>query len=413
MSTLTHLTHFYPRFKTLSGGEVAILKLTAELAKMGVESTILTRGYVEECEALREPSVEIQTVGRIWSWNSGNHLLDSFLDVWLAPAQLALIPPQTDGLIFHSEASPFALWWAKKIARTSKKCVYFCYQPPRFAYDLLESTASGYSGLGHLVPLYAAMHRWCDRRWVRRADAIWTFSRAYSEWCKTLYHRHDVICIPPGIDFDHFSMGDPNFARQKWQIPENTIVLLTVNKLIPRKNIDVFIKVVSRLRDQGKSVKGIIAGDGPARPQLEALVQKADVRNEIVFAGYVPDEELPHYYAGADAYLFLEQNVPFGMTVLEAAAAGTPAVTPRGGATTETVIHKKTGFLVNDTLSVSEIVKYILAIVQGEQIKRQMQSRAKEHARKYTWQRYAQQVYDNFIMEYDSPITETTSSFKE
>ena len=397
LTSLTHLTHFYPRFKTLSGGETAILNLTAELAQMGVKSTILTRGYVEVCDVLLHPSVEIRTVNRPWNWVSNNHLLDSFLDVWFAPAELSLLPQETDGFIFHSEASPFALWWAKKLHRTSKPCVYFCYQPPRFAYDLLDSTVSGFTGLGRLAPLYAPLHRWVDRQWVRQADAVWTFSKAYGDWCKELYNLLNVVCIPPGINFDYFSSGDANFVAQKWNIPANTITLVTVNKLIPRKNIDVFIEVVRWLRDAGHRVKGIIAGNGPARPQLEALAQQADVMNEIIFAGYISDEELPHYYAGADVYLFLERNVPFGMTPLEAAAAGTPSIAPRGGGALETIVHGKTGFLVDESLPISEIAQCILDLGQSEAAQQQMREQAKAHAREFTWRRYAQQVCDSFI----------------
>ena len=143
------------------------------------------------------------------------------------------------------------------------------------------------AGLGRLTPMYAPLHRWFDRRWVRQADAVWTFSEAYGDWCKALYQRPDVVCIPPGIDFDYFSSGDPKFLSQKWGIADGTITLVTVNKLIPRKNIDIFIKVVRWLRDEGYPVKGIIAGNGPARSQLEALAHQEDVMNEIVFAGYV------------------------------------------------------------------------------------------------------------------------------
>jgi len=111
----------------------------------------------------------------------------------------------------------------------------------------------------------------------------------------------------------------------------------------------------------------------------------------------VPDEDLPHYYAGADVYLFLERNVPFGMTPLEAAASGTPSIAPRGGGALETIVHGKTGFLVDEGLSISEIAQCILAIVQSETMKQTMRRQAQEYARGFTWRRYAQQVCDNFI----------------
>ncbi len=396
--SLSHLTHFYPRFKTLSGGEKAILRLTSELSKMGVKSTILTRGYSKQCDALLGSSVKIHPLRGPWDWKTGNHLIDSFLDIWLSPLQLRSIPPETDGLIFHSEASPFALWWAKKLFRTKKRCVYFCYQPPRFAYDLKKSTISGYSGIGRLLPLYAVVHRWLDKMWVKQADSIWTFSKAYAEWCKKLYNHKDIITLIPGVDCNQSSSGEPQFLRQRWNIPEETIVLLTVNKLIPRKNIDIFIDVVRWLWRHKHPVKGIIVGDGPIRSKLETIAKKKNIASHVVFTGHIPGKELPHYYAGADAYLFLEKNVPFGMTPLEASAAGTPVIAVRGGGALETVVHGQTGFLVNEKLHVPEIVEYILTIVKDKKKKTRMQMKAVEHARNFTWQRFAQLVHENFFI---------------
>ncbi len=389
---MRHLTHICPRFKTLSGGETAMLKLTTELERLGVRSTVLTRGYSSRCDPLRSPEVDIVMPPRPWTWITGNHLLDSFLDVWLSPAMLAAIPDDSEALLFHTEATAPALWWAKRVRRTDKPCVYLCYQPPRFAYDLMDSTGAGYGALGRLVPLYSAFHRWFDRRWVRQADAVWTFSKAYGQWCRELYGREQVACIPPGVDQERFSAGDPGFARRRWDVPPQAIVLVTVNKLIPRKNLDVFLEVVRWLRDRGESVKGFIVGDGPSRAHLESLARQSGIDGEVVFTGHVAVDELPHYYAGGDVYLFLERNVPFGMTPVEAAAAGTPVIAPRGGGATETVVDGETGYLVDDSLPVEQIGERVLAITSQEGKREEMGRRARRHARQFTWERYARQI---------------------
>jgi glycosyltransferase involved in cell wall biosynthesis len=389
-----HLTHVYPRFKTLSGGETAMLQLVNELTRLGVRSTILTRGYSERCDPLRDPAVEILTPGQPWMVQTGHHLVDSFLDVWFSPAVLSRLD-ETDGLIFHAESTAPAVWYAKRVLKLSKPCIYFCYQPPRFAYDL-TSTTSDHGTFGYLAPLYARVHRAFDRRWVRAADAVWTFSKIYGEWCRQLYELEQVRAIAPGIDFERFSSGEPTFIRRKWNIDSNILTLATVNKLIPRKNVEVFLAVLAWLRNRGRSVRGFVVGDGPCRAKLESAARECDLTDVIIFTGHIPLDELPHYYAGSDVYLFLERNVPFGMTPLEAAAAGTPVIAPRGGGAMETVIDGITGYLVEEQLSAEEIGAKVLAIVDTPGLRAKMGNRAREHARPFTWRRYATEVCEAF-----------------
>ena len=60
-------------------------------------------------------------------------------------------------------------------------------------------------------------------------------------------------------------------------------------------------------------------------------------------------------------------------------------------------VHGETGFLVDQSLSVSEIAQYVLAVIQSQGVTQAMRRQAKEHAREFTWRRYAQQVRDNFM----------------
>ena len=96
----------------------------------------------------------------------------------------------------------------------------------------------------------------------------------------------------------------------------------------------------------------MVAGGGPDRDRLEGLAAGAP-NGSVVFAGEVPDDELPGMYAAADVFAMpcrsrwggLEVE-GFGIVFLEAAAAGKPVVAGRSGGAAEAVVDLQTGLLV-------------------------------------------------------------------
>ena len=89
----------------------------------------------------------------------------------------------------------------------------------------------------------------------------------------------------------------------------------------------------------------IVVGDGPAVEEVKARF--APIADRILFVGEQPTEALPAFYAAADLFVWPGVNEALGMAVLEAQAAGAPAVVGRAGALDQIVRDGKTGFLVD------------------------------------------------------------------
>ena len=85
----------------------------------------------------------------------------------------------------------------------------------------------------------------------------------------------------------------------------------------------------------------VIAGDGPARPELE---RRAAAREDVTFLGFLDREELPVFYTALDAFGFPSPVETQGLVALEAIACGTPVVAVDGGALSETVDDGETGY---------------------------------------------------------------------
>lgn len=84
----------------------------------------------------------------------------------------------------------------------------------------------------------------------------------------------------------------------------------------------------------------VIAGDGPARAELEL---RARDRTDVVFVDFLDRSELPTFYSALDAFLFPSPVETEGLVALESIACGTPVVAADTGALTETIAEGKTG----------------------------------------------------------------------
>jgi glycosyltransferase involved in cell wall biosynthesis len=145
----------------------------------------------------------------------------------------------------------------------------------------------------------------------------------------------------------HTTQIEPFHAvgRARRPSPHQHLVLLHVGRLIPRKGVDRLIRAAAAARAEQADVRLEIVGSGPTESDLRRLAEELDV--PTTWHGFVDQDGLPDYYAAADAFAFPTLEDPFGIVLLEAAAAGLPLVaSPHGGATGDLVKEGQTGFVV-------------------------------------------------------------------
>jgi glycosyltransferase involved in cell wall biosynthesis len=104
----------------------------------------------------------------------------------------------------------------------------------------------------------------------------------------------------------------------------NPVRILVVSRLIPRKRIDVLLRAVRLLLDDGLEVEITIFGDGPGKPRLQALVGELQLSSAVTFAGFVKDwwQEATNY----DLFVHLSDDEGFCIAVAEAMMIGLPVV---------------------------------------------------------------------------------------
>jgi len=151
-------------------------------------------------------------------------------------------------------------------------------------------------------------------------------------------------------------------VRERLGVPRDARVLLAVTKLSAREAPWDLVRACLRSGDPERWL--VIAGDGPARPALEAFARENGL-TRVRFLGYVPYPELPSLYAAADLFLHPVQEERWGVSVAEAMACGLPVITSsRVGAARDLLTDGRNGFTypVGDDGALAERIEEALQL---------------------------------------------------
>jgi glycosyltransferase involved in cell wall biosynthesis len=151
--------------------------------------------------------------------------------------------------------------------------------------------------------------------------------------------RDRIHVIYPGVDTAQLT-PDPSGARTP--VP----TFLYVGRLKRYKGVETAIRAVWLARRQGTGMALEIAGQGDDRPRLERLVAELDLGSAVRFLGFVPEEDKRALLRRSWATVFPSPKEGWGITNVEAAACGTPAVASDSPGLRESVRHEETGLLV-------------------------------------------------------------------
>jgi glycosyltransferase involved in cell wall biosynthesis len=134
-------------------------------------------------------------------------------------------------------------------------------------------------------------------------------------------------------------------ARAALGIPDDAMVIGTVGRLDPVKNLSLLLQAQAMLAIRLPEVRTVIVGDGPERAALAAKTIECGVKHLVTFAGYRSDVRalMPAF----DIYVNCSTYEGVSLTILEAMATGLPVVATPVGGNPEVVIDQETGLLVS------------------------------------------------------------------
>lgn len=177
--------------------------------------------------------------------------------------------------------------------------------------------------------------------------------------------------------------------REKYGLPAGYI--LYVGTIQPRKNLDTLIEAYSMLKsERGIDCKLVIVGrKGWLYDKLFARIRELDLANDVIFTGFVPDEELPFIYDGARVFAYLSLFEGFGLPPLEAMACGVPVVTSNTTSLPEVV--GDAGIAVPPT-AVREVAEALFRVLDNEDAAAVMRKKGLARAQSFSWESAARET---------------------
>ncbi|MBV9209284.1 MAG: glycosyltransferase family 4 protein, partial [Acidobacteria bacterium] len=206
-----------------------------------------------------------------------------------------------------------------------------------------------------------------------------------------------IQVIPNGIDLKRFerafSVEERAAVREKTGSRSNFLVG-TVGSLLPLKGHEEFVRaaaLISSLRDDVEFV--IICGDEPReheyRGQLESLIASLKLQNRVRLMNW-PEELAPFYHA-LDLYVSASHSEAFGLSIVEAMAAGRAVVATATEGAREIIKDGETGRLV-PVRDVERLALAISDLLEHEEQREKLGSHAREEARRFSLERMVEAV---------------------
>lgn len=186
-----------------------------------------------------------------------------------------------------------------------------------------------------------------------------------------------------GVDQDRFAPADRAAAKAALGITGPLVV--STGALIPRKGHDVVIEAVASL----PGVMLLIAGEGPERPRLEALIARLGIADRVRLLGSIPHDLLPDLLAAADVFALASSSEGLANAWVEALACGVPIVITDAGGAREVVTTPSAGRIVARTpVAFASAIAELLASPPDPKVVR-------THARRFTWEANARALRDH------------------
>lgn len=165
----------------------------------------------------------------------------------------------------------------------------------------------------------------------------------------------------------------------------NSPFILYVGTLEPRKNIPTLIKAFYNLRKYNLPHKLVITGKkGWKYNSIFETIEKLGIQDDVIFTGYVPNEDLPALYNAADLFVYPSLYEGFGLPPLEAMSSGCPVITSNTSSLPEVV--GDAGIMI-DPYDVDTLANSIYKVLTNDGLKADMVEKGLERAKMFSWEK--------------------------
>jgi glycosyltransferase involved in cell wall biosynthesis len=205
-----------------------------------------------------------------------------------------------------------------------------------------------------------------------------------------------ITTVHNGIDLERFNQATP-IDRKTLGFKNDDFIVVYSGRLIKEKGIEELIDTFYQLKDYPQIKLLILGGSfyglSDNTPFLYSLKKKVkNIKDSIVFTGFIPYEQLPRYLKVGDVAVVPSiWEEPFGLTCIEAIAAGLPLITTNSGGIPE--ICNNYAFIIGRFKIVNQLTKSLLHLYRNNEDRNRMQINSKKYSGSFKKELYSEQFY--------------------
>lgn len=229
----------------------------------------------------------------------------------------------------------------RNCTKNTKK-VYYCHTPPRYIYDLHDFYCKKVPKL--LLPFFkiaCRVFKYFYEKDISHMDIILTNSKNTQARIKK-YLGLDSEVVYPCVDI------------KKFQYSEDSWYFLSFARLSDAKRVDKIVEAFLKIPN-----KKLIVIYGKNDPQKEKILTQAKDAKNISCLSLEDNNELDRYIAECRATIYIPIQEDFWMSPVESMSAWKPVIGVNEGGLKESIIHKKTWYLLNSTFTINDIIEAV------------------------------------------------------
>ncbi len=253
----------------------------------------------------------------------------------------------------------------------------------------------------HYPEAFRPWNRWYLSRFTalsaRRARRVIAISESTKRDVVSLLgvpaDRVDVIYCGTDDIFHPLPADEVAQFRCERALPDRFILFL--GTLEPRKNVRTLVQAYGQWRKAEPDIPKLVVagGKGWYYDQIFAEVEALGLAGEVIFPGYVRQEELPLWYNAADLFVYPSRFEGFGLPVLEAMACGTPVVTTNVSSLPEVAGDAA---LLTPPDDETQLIEAMRRVLSDRALRQEMMAKGQAHAATFTWERTARQTVETY-----------------
>lgn len=288
---------------------------------------------------------------------------------------------QPDAVAIHSYSFP-----------DSRACLLWCRRNRKIAIVMTDSSEDDGPRVAWRESLKSIL--------VRQYDAGLAAGTPQREYLEKLGIPRGAIFLGYDVvDNEYFARGAQDVRRDPYPwwnrlgIPQGTQFFLSVNRMLPYKNLDGLLHAYRRYREAVRNPWSLVlVGDGPDQERIRSLI-KSHAIDGVIMPGFRQIEELPGYYALAGALVHPTFRDTWGLTVNEAMASSLPVVVSnRAGCAIDLVKEGDNGFRF-DPNEIETLATLLERIAQDDDARRRMGTRSKEIIDEWSLELFSSSVW--------------------